>query len=97
MPQNTYRDFYDMLQSQISDLRQEHHLEVANLRNKLDFVEKEKGDALANGEKAKVEIERIKETYNNENEKRKEEWKQIETEHSERLAIMDCFDGICVF
>ena len=72
-------------------------MEVANLRNKLDFVEKEKDDALANGEKAKVEIERIKETYSNENEKRKEEWNQIETEHLERLNIMDCFDDICVF
>jgi len=59
-------------------------LEVANLRNKLDMIEKEKEDALIEGEKTKEEIERIKETNTNESEKRMQVWKEAETKHVER-------------
>ena len=65
-------------------MRQENHVEVANLRNKLDLIEKEKEDALTESQKIREEIERVTKANTLENEKRKQEWKETETKQMER-------------
>ena len=72
----------------MSDLRQNHHMEVAHLRSKADVLEKEKNNVIDQNEKVKKEMEQMRESHLKENERRMVDVREVESRLTDRYKML---------